>query len=135
MRLFHPGRLSPDYPFPLWAAGWLCLIKSTLWLCANASIPSWIFLAKYIVFSMAWLVLAYMIENRRRAGFYLLLALCFADMAFCIAYPQSIAAFGAGGSVYPFSIPSPELLISSWFGSLALLLMSPLIYSSMRPSG
>lgn len=134
MPLLHPDRLYPTYPAPLWALSWICVIKATIWLCAKTSIASGAFLGKYIIFSMGWFALAYLMGNKRRAGFYLLLVLCFADIIFSIAYPDSMAAFRMANNGYQFSMSSPELLLSSWIGSTALLLMSPLVHISTRPS-
>ena len=116
---FPERRLDKDFPWQVWAIGWLAILKSILWL-VTAPILSKAVLSvlfyKYIIFMVPFFICGIGVWNLRRQATIGLLILCCAELLFFIIYPAVLRSFSVDSS-------SKLALISS---ALPFIFLGPL---------
>ena len=83
-KLMPDERVLEEYPWQAWGAGWAGVVNGILWLFSEAVIPGpegKVLLAKYLVFTVLFLVSAAGTWNLRKWGRIALMATALADLA------------------------------------------------------
>ena len=106
---FPHERLYEDqwHPWPIWALGWLCVIKAVLWIFSQRGFYSetvfpTIVPVKHILYLVVLLVLSQGIFNFRVWARNLLLVVCIVDLLFYLVVPEFLPAKGDGISTLIF---------------------------------
>ena len=131
-RFFPPERMYREFPWPIWAVGWLALFKAFLWL-SYEPVQSGSLLTllgiKYLLNMIPMAIFAIGVWNLRKWAMWGLIILSGANLLFFIIYPQSLNAVLVESEVYIYSIILSfiTLLCNGPMGDIFILLVSPII--------
>jgi len=106
-RYFPPERMNADFPWTLWAVGWLCLFKAFLWL-AYEPVQTEAVLNllgyKYTLNVVPLVIFGFGIWNFRRWAVWGIIAISIANLIFFVSYPQTLSAVVVESEVFIYSI-------------------------------
>jgi hypothetical protein len=91
-RILPPWRMNTEFPWQVWAVGWLAIFKAFLWLATDPVIPSPMaerLAAKFLITMIPFLVLGIGVWNLRKWAVWGLVALCIADLLFFIVFSDA----------------------------------------------
>ena len=134
---FPPGRMYKEFPWPIWAIGWLALFKAFLWL-SYEPVQSQAMLevlgTKYLLNMIPMAVFAFGLWNMRKWAIWGLIILAVANVIFFLAYPQSLSAVLVESEVYIYSLILSfiTLLCNGPLGDVLILLSSPVMLRHAR---
>jgi len=131
-RLFPPDRMDKEFPWPIWAVGWLALFKAFLWLSYEPVQPESLLTligTKYLLNMIPMAIFAIGAWNLRKWAMWGLIILSLANLLFFIIYPQSLSAVLVESEVYIYSIILSfiTLLCNGPIGDIFILLASPVM--------
>ena len=131
-RFFPPERMDRDFPWPIWAVGWLALFKAFLWLSYEPVQPGDLLTligTKYLLNMVPMAIFAIGVWNLRKWAMWGLIILSLANLLFFIIYPQSLSAVLVESEVYIYSIILSfiTLLCNGPIGDIFILLASPVM--------
>jgi hypothetical protein len=126
-----------EFPWPIWAVGWLALFKAFLWL-SYEPVQSGSLLTllgiKYLLNMIPMAIFAIGVWNLRKWAMWGLIILSAANSLFFIIYPQSLNAVLVESEVYIYSIILSfiTLLCNGPLGDIFILLVSPIMLKHAR---
>ena len=131
-RFFPPDRMDKEFPWPIWAVGWLALFKAFLWLSYEPVQPESLLTligTKYLLNMIPMAIFAIGVWNLRKWAMWGLIILSLANLLFFIVYPQSLSAVLVESEVYIYSIILSfiTLLCNGPIGDIFILLASPVM--------
>lgn len=88
-------RLYVDYPWPIWLAGWIAILKGVVWLSSDPNIPQLqltVLGYKYLALMIPLIVCGIALWNLKRWAAWGLGVLCAADILFFIFFPFAMNA-------------------------------------------
>ncbi len=106
-RVFPSERMDPDYPWTIWAVGWLALFKAFLWLAyepVQAESVLRLLGAKFLLNTIPLIILAIGVWNLRKWAAWGLIAISVANLIFFIVNPQTLKAVLVVSEVRIYSI-------------------------------
>lgn len=136
-RFFPPERMDREFPWPIWAVGWLALFKAFLWL-SYEPVQSGSLLTllgtKYLLNMVPMAIFAIGVWNLKKWAMWGLIILSVANLIFFISYPQSLNAILIESEVYIYSIILSfiTLLCNGPLGDIFILLATPLLLKHAR---
>lgn len=132
-------RLYTDYPWPVWAIGWIAMLKAFVWLGSEpASLPDNQLVLmgyKYILFMLPFLICGIGAWNMKKWAAWGLIFLAAADLLFYLVSPadQASLALNRTSSVaYTFSMT--VFVINGPPTSVAMLFLAPSLLRHVKPS-
>jgi len=136
-RIFPSDRMDREFPWPIWAVGWLALFKAFLWLSYEPVQPEFLLTllgAKYLLNMIPMAIFAIGVWNLRKWAMWGLIILSVANLLFFIIYPQSLSAVLVESEVYIYSIILSfiTLLCNGPIGDIFILLASPILLKHCR---
>ena len=131
-RFFPPERMDKEFPWPIWAVGWLALFKAFLWLSYEPVQPESVLTligTKYLLNMIPMAIFAIGVWNLRKWAMWGLIVLSLANLLFFIIYPQSLSAVLVESEVYIYSIILSfiTLLCNGPIGDIFILVASPVM--------
>jgi hypothetical protein len=123
--IFPPWRICGQFPWLIWAAGWLAIFKAFLWLATDPVIPSPLadqMAAKYLVTMIPFAVLGIGTWNLRKWAVWPLLILSVIDLMFYIFFPAT-SRYIAGNSFFLLAIVL--LICTGPLGNILILVSGP----------
>ena len=126
VKIFPSERMDPEYPWTIWAVGWLAIFKAFLWLAyepvQEASILR-LLGAKFLLNTIPLVILAIGVWNRKKWAVWGLVALSVANLIFFIVNPQTLNAVLVVSEVRIYSIilSSLTLLCNGPLGDIFIL--------------
>jgi hypothetical protein len=126
-----------EFPWPIWAVGWLALFKAFLWL-SYEPVQSGSLLTllgiKYLLNMIPMAIFAIGVWNLRKWAMWGLIILSGANLLFFIIYPQSLNAVLVESEVYIYSIILSfiTLLCNGPLGDIFILIVSPIMLKHAR---
>lgn len=136
-RFFPPERMDREFPWPIWAVGWLALFKAFLWL-SYEPVQSGSLLTllgtKYLLNMVPMAIFAIGVWNLKKWAMWGLIILSVANLIFFISYPQSLNAILIESEVYIYSIILSfiTLLCNGPLGDIFILLATPFMLKHAR---
>jgi hypothetical protein len=136
-RYFPPERMDREFPWPIWAVGWLALFKAFLWL-SYEPVQSGSLLTilgtKYLLNMVPMAIFAIGVWNLKKWAMWGLIILSVANLIFFISYPQSLNAILIESEVYIYSIILSfiTLLCNGPLGDIFILLATPFMLKHAR---
>jgi len=136
-KLFPAERMNTDYPWPLWAIGWLAIFKAVLWLAYEPVLPEtvlrWVGW-KYLLGSLPLLVCGVALWARRRWAAWGLATVAVADLVFLAVLPASLPAYLVDSEVIVFSVllSAVVLLCGGPLGDVLILCGIPAMFRNTR---
>jgi len=136
-RYFPPERMYREFPWPIWAVGWLALFKAFLWLSYEPVQPGSLLTLlgiKYLLNMIPMAIFAIGVWNLRKWAMWGLIILSVANLLFFIIYPQSLNAVLVESEVYIYSIILSfiTLLCNGPLGDIFILLVAPIMLKHAR---
>ena len=129
--VFPSWRMDIDFPWAIWAVGWLAIFKAVIWLSTNPAIqdPRTELLAgklavKFLVTMLPFIILGIGVWNLRKWAVWGLIALCTADLLFFLVTSGS-TRYIAGDSFIVLSITL--LVFNGPLGNILILLATPVM--------
>lgn len=137
LRLFPAERMDTDFPWMLWAIGWLAMLKALLWLAYEPVMPEEILRLlgfKYLLAAVPMIVCGVGLWNRRRWAAWGLVVLAAADLMFLILVPQSFSAYLIDSEVPIFSavLSGIMLICEGPAGDVLILLTAVALFRETR---
>lgn len=126
-RFFPNWRMESGFPWQIWAAGWLAVVKALLWMSTDPVVPSPLagFLtAKFLIAMIPFLLLGIGVWNLRRWAAWGLMIAAIADLAFFIVFPGAWR-FLTGGSFWGLAVVL--LIFNGPIGNILILLTAPFL--------
>lgn len=136
-RFFPPERMDRDFPWPIWAVGWLALFKAFLWLSYEPIQPESILTllgTKYLLNMVPMAIFAIGMWNLKKWAMWGLIILSAANLIFFVIYPQSLNGIFIESEVYIYSVILSfiTLLCNGPLGDIFILLATPLMLKHAR---
>jgi hypothetical protein len=133
--IFPSWRIYGQFPWLIWAAGWIAIFKAFLWLATDPVIPSPLaekMAAKFIVTMIPFAVLGVGIWNLRKWAVWPLLVLSVIDLMFYIFFPAA-SRYIAGNSFFLLAIVL--LICAGPLGNILILVSGPSMLKHAGKSG
>ena len=140
LKIFPAERMHSDFPWPLWAIGWLAIFKALLWLAYEPAVPEAILRLvgwKYLLGAAPFLVCGIGLWRRERWAAWGLTVLAAVELMLLVAMPQSMYAYLVDSEVFIFSaILSVVVLVCGGpLGNIAILCAAPSMFRNTRKAG
>jgi hypothetical protein len=137
LQLFPADRMDMDFPWMLWAIGWLAILKALLWLAYEPVMPEVILRLlgfKYLLAAIPLIVCGVGVWNRRRWAAWSLLLLAAVDLIFLLFVPQSFSAYLVDSEVQIFSVilSGIMLICEGPAGDVLILLAATVLFRETR---
>ena len=132
-RLFPRERMYRDYPWQLWAIGWLAIFKALWWLASQPVLPDYILQVlgyKYLIGMVPLFICGVGIWHRKRWAFWGLVAIALAHLVFFFIQRDTLQAYVVR-TEFPGLSPILSLLALLFNGPLGDVLIL-LGFPSMR---
>jgi hypothetical protein len=139
-KIFNPDRMHPEFPWSLWAIGWLAVFKAILWLAYEPAVNE-VYLRlvgwKYLLGAVPFLVCGVGLWRRERWAAYGLSILAFVDLALLFWMPKSVNAYLVESEVFLFSVilSAVVMVCGGPVGDLLILCASPALFRNTRKNG
>jgi hypothetical protein len=131
-QIFPSERMSAGFPWQIWAAGWLCIFKGTLWLAYEPSASdSMLSLLgyKYTLQTVPLIIIGIGIWNLRRWAVWGAVIICTINLILIIVAPQAFSSLVVKSEVAIWSVllSIVTLLCNGPLGDLLILLSTPIL--------
>jgi hypothetical protein len=139
-KLFTPERMNTDFPWPLWAIGWLAIFRAILWLAYEPAVhESFLRLVgwKYLLGAAPFLACAVGLWMRKRWAAYGLSVLAAVGLALLIMAPKTLHAYLVESEVFVFSalLSAVVLVCGGPVGDILILCATPALFRYTRKTG
>jgi hypothetical protein len=140
LKLFPAERMNTDYPWTLWAIGWLAIFKAILWLAYEPALPESVLRPvgwKYVLGALPLLICGVALWKRRRWSAWGLALSSAADLVFLAILPASMQAYLVDSEVFLFSVllSAVVLVCGGPLGSVLILCGVPAMFRNTRKAG
>ena len=137
LRIFPPDRMSADFPWQVWAIGWLCIFKGILWLAYEPNLPGNLlsfFGVKYLLGMVPLIVCGIGIWNLRKWAVWGAAAVCAINLVIFFFAAQSFSAMMVKSEVVIWSIllSTVTLLCNGPVGDLLVILATPTLLKATK---
>jgi hypothetical protein len=120
-----------EFPWQVWAVGWLAIFKAFLWLATDPTLVSPTaerLAAKFLITMIPFAVLGLGVWNLKKWAVWGIIALCAADLLFFIIFPEASRAVMSSGF---WGISIVLLLFNGPPGDILILIASPVLVKSI----
>ena len=131
-RIFPSERMRVDFPWQIWAVGWLCIFKGIIWLSYEPNLPDNLitfFGLKYLLEILPLIIFGIGIWNRRRWAVWGAVAICALNLILFFFTPQALSATVVKSEVVIWSILLSviTLVCNGPLGDLLVLIATPTV--------
>ena len=128
--VFPSERMNSDYPWTIWAVGWLAIFKAFLWLAyepVQAESVLRLVGTKFLLNTIPLVIFAIGLWNLRKWAAWGLIAISVANLIFFIVNPQTLNAVVVESEVRTYSIILSfiTLLCNGPLGDILILCAAP----------
>ena len=136
-RIFPSERMRTDFPWQIWAVGWLCIFKGILWLAyePNASDSIRTLLGyKYMLQMVPLIIFGIGIWNLRKWAVWGALVICALNLIFILVTPQVFGSLLVKSEVLTWSVllSIVTLLCNGPLGDVLILLSTPILLKHVK---
>jgi len=131
-RIFPSERMGVDFPWQIWAVGWLCIFKGVIWLAYEPNLSdSMLSLLgyKYVLEMIPLIVFGIGIWNLRKWAVWGAIVVCGLNLIFILIIVQAFNAFVVKSEVMIWSVllSIVTLLCTGPLGDALILLTAPVL--------
>ena len=131
-RIFPVERMYEDYPWQIWAVGWLAIFKAFLWLAYEPNLPDSILRLlgyKYMLGMLPLLIFGVGVWNFRRWAVWGIISVSVAGLIFLIINPQIFSGFMVRSEVLVYStlLSMIVLICNGPIGDILILIAAPVM--------
>lgn len=136
-RIFPSERMSVDFPWQIWAVGWLCIFKGIIWLAYEPNLTdnlNTFFGLKYLLQVLPLILFGIGIWNRRRWAVWGAAAICALNLILFFFTPQALSATVVKSEVVVWSILLSiiTLVCNGPLGDLLVLIATPTVLKLIK---
>ena len=136
-RIFPSERMGVDFPWQIWAVGWLCIFKGVIWLAYEPNLSdSMLSLLgyKYVLEMIPLIVFGIGIWNLRKWAVWGAIVVCGLNLIFILINPQVFNAFVVKSEVLLWSVllSIVTLICNGPLGDALILLAAPFLLKSVK---
>jgi hypothetical protein len=136
-RIFPSERMSVEFPWQIWAVGWLCIFKGIIWLAYEPNLAGNLlsfFGAKYLLEMLPLIIFGIGIWNMRRWAVWGAVAVCAINLIIFFFTPQAFSAMLVKSEVIIWSVllSGITLICNGPLGDLLVLLTAPLLLKNIK---
>jgi hypothetical protein len=136
-RIFPSERMSVEFPWQIWAVGWLCIFKGIIWLAYEPNLAGNLlsfFGAKYLLEMLPLIIFGIGIWNMRRWAVWGAVAVCAINLIIFFFTPQAFSAMLVKSEVIIWSVllSGITLICNGPLGDLLVLLAAPLLLKNIK---
>ena len=129
-KIFPSERMQVDFPWQVWAVGWLCIFKGIIWLAYEPNLPEntlSLFGVKYLLQMVPLIIFGIGIWNRRRWAVWGAAAVCAINLILFFFTSQTLSAIMVKSEVAVWSVllSSVTMLCNGPVGDLLVLFATP----------
>jgi hypothetical protein len=133
LRLFPAERMHVDYPWVVWAVGWLAIFRAILWLAYEPVVPDGVLRLvgwKYIIGAVPFLLCGVGVWRRQRWAAWGLAIMAVAGLGMLLLVPQTLQAYLVDSEVQAFSVvlSAVVLVCGGPVGDLLILCAIPSMF-------
>jgi hypothetical protein len=137
LKIFPQERMESEFPWILWAVGWLATLKAFIWLAYEPVEPQHVLqllAVKHIINIVPAVIFGIGVWNRRRWAVWGLIILAVGNLIFFIINPQTLSAAMVHSEVqlYTIILSSVTLLCSGPLGDFLILCATPVMLKNTR---
>ncbi len=136
-QIFPSERMSVEFPWQIWAVGWLCIFKGIIWLAYEPNMSGSLlsFLgAKYLLGMLPLIICGIGIWNMRKWAVWGAVAVCAINLVIFFFTPQAFSAMLVKSEVMIWSVllSGVTLLCNGPVGDLLVILTAPALIKSIK---
>ena len=136
-RIFPPERMRTDFPWQIWAIGWLCIFKGIIWLAYEPNISDTmlsLFGYKYLIQMVPLIVFGIGIWNRRKWAVWGAVIISAINLIFIFVTPLAFSSLVVKSEVPTWSVllSIVTMLCNGPLGDLLILLTSPFLLKNVK---
>ena len=136
-RIFPSERMGVDFPWQIWAVGWLCIFKGVIWLAYEPNLSdSMLSLLgyKYVLEMIPLIVFGIGIWNLRKWAVWGAIVVCGLNLIFILTIVQAFNAFVVRSEVMIWSLllSIVTLLCTGPLGDALILLTAPVLLKHVK---
>jgi hypothetical protein len=129
--------MSVEFPWQIWAVGWLCIFKGIIWLAYEPNLAGNLlsfFGAKYLLEMLPLIIFGIGIWNMRRWAVWGAVAVCAINLIIFFFTPQAFSAMLVKSEVIIWSVllSGITLICNGPLGDLLVLLAAPLLLKNIK---
>ena len=131
-QVFPLERMSTEFPWQIWAVGWLCIFKGIIWLAYEPNLPGnllHLFGTKYLLQMLPLIIFGVGIWNRRKWAIWGAAVICAINLILFLFTPDAFSATMVKSEVAIWSVllSGVTMLCNGPAGDLLVLLATPLL--------
>ncbi|MGD9045685.1 MAG: hypothetical protein PVG06_18365 [Desulfobacterales bacterium] len=132
-RIFPSERMSADFPWPIWAVGWLCIFKGSIWLAYEPNISNSMLSllgSKYMLQTVPLIVFGIGIWNLRKWAVWGAVIIAGLNLIFIIVAPQTFSSLvvKSEAAIWSVLLSIVTMLCNGPLGDLLILLSAPVLF-------
>ncbi len=132
LKIFPPDRMDSEFPWVLWAVGWLAILKAFIWLAYEPVEPQpvlQLMAAKNLINIIPSVFLGIGVWNLRKWAVWGIILLAIGNIGFFIVNPQTLRATMVYSEVqlYTLILSSVTLLCNGPVGDFLILCATPVM--------
>ena len=136
-RIFPSDRMSLNFPWKVWAVGWLCIFKGIIWLAYEPNMSGSLlsFLgAKYLLGMLPLIICGIGIWNMRKWAVWGAAAVCAINLVIFFFTPQAFSAMiiKSEAIIWSVLLSGVTLLCNGPLGDLVVILAAPTLLKSIK---
>ena len=136
-RIFPSNRMRADFPWQIWAVGWLCIFKGILWLAYEPNVPDSVRTLlgyKYVLEMVPLIILGIGIWNLRKWAVWGALGICALNLVLIFFTSQAFSAVVVKSEVLIWSLllSMVTLLCNGPLGDVLILLTAPTLLKHVK---
>ena len=137
-RIFPAERMHEDFPWQIWAIGWLAIFKAILWLAYDPNLePATLRLLayKYTLGMLPLIICGIGVWNLRRWAVWGLIGIAIAGLAFLLINPQIFSGFSVKSEVFFYSavLSAIVMVCNGPIGDILILIAAPKMLKLTKP--
>ena len=136
-RIFPSERMDADFPWQIWAIGWLCIFKGIIWLAYEPNVPDSIRALlgyKYMLQMVPLIIFGIGIWNLRKWAVWGAVIICALNLIIILIIPQASSSFLVNSEVLIWSVllSIVTLLCNGPLGDVLILLSTPILLKHVK---
>jgi len=136
-RIFPSERMRTDFPWQIWAVGWLCIFKGIIWLAYEPSLSDsmrTLLGYKSMLQTVPFIIFGVGIWNLRKWAVWGALVICVLNLILILVNPQAVSSMLVKSEVVTWSVllSIVTLLCNGPLGDVLILLSTPILLKYVK---
>ena len=136
-RIFPSERMSADFPWQIWAIGWLCIFKGSIWLAYEPSISDSMLTLlgfKYMLEMVPLIIFGIGIWNLRKWAMWGAIIIAVTNLVFTLVIPHTFSSLVVRSEAVIWSVllSIVTMLCNGPLGDLLILLTAPILLKHVK---